>query len=100
MYMENEMATATQRVPVLMTGAEKKRISLQAQKAGVSVGEYLRRAAAAFSPADNDAALAGLLAQVEKSTAAASAAIDDALAHVDASNRRIALMEAKARRAD
>ncbi len=93
------MATATQRVPVLMTSAEKKRISVQAQKAGVSVGEFLRRAAAAFSPEDNEESLAGLLAEVEKSTAAASAAIDAALAHVDASNQRIALMEAKARRA-
>lgn len=93
------MATATHRVPVLMTSAEKRRISLQAQRAGVSMGEFLRRAAAAFSPDDDDAALTALLARVEKSTAAASAAIDDALAHVDASNRRIALMEAKARRA-
>lgn len=91
------MATATQRVPVLMTTAEKKRISLQAKNAGVSMGEFIRRAAAAFSPEDDDAALAGLLAQVKKSTAAASAAIDDALAHVDASNRRIAVMEGKAK---
>lgn len=92
------MATATQRVPVLMTSAEKKRISVQARKAGVSVGEFLRRAAAAFSPEDNEESLAGLLAEVEKSTATASAAIDAALAHVDASNQRIALMEAKAQR--
>jgi len=90
---------ATERVPVLMTTAEKKRISSKAQKAGVSVGEFLRRAAASFSPEDDNEALAGLLAQVEKSTAAAGQAIDDALAHVEASNRRIALMEAKARRA-
>jgi capsule polysaccharide export protein KpsE/RkpR len=92
------MATATQRVPVLMTPAEKKRIARQAQKAGLSMGEYLRRAAAAFSPEDDEDALVGLLAQVEKSAAAATAAIDDALAYVDASNKRIAAMEAAARR--
>jgi capsule polysaccharide export protein KpsE/RkpR len=91
------MPKATERVPVLMTAAEKKRIARQAQKAGISLGEYLRRAAATFSPEDDNEALAGLLTQVERSTAAASAAIDDALAHVEASNRRIAAMEAAAR---
>ena len=91
------MPTATERVPVLMTAAEKKRIARQAQKAGISLGEYLRRAAAAFSPEDDNEALAALLNQVERSTEATSAAIDDALAHVEASNRRIATMEAAAR---
>ena len=79
---------------------EKKRVARQAQKAGMSLGEYLRRAAAAFSPQeDEEDALVGLLTQVERSTAAASAAIEEALAHVDASNKRIADMEAAARRA-
>jgi capsule polysaccharide export protein KpsE/RkpR len=93
------MSTATERVPVLMTATEKKRLAREAEKAGMSLGEYLRRAAAAFSPEDDNEALAGLLTQVERSTAAASAAIDDALAHVDASNQRIAAMEAGAARA-
>lgn len=92
------MATATERVPVLMTATEKKRIARQAQKAGVSIGEYLRRAAAAFSPEEDEEALAGLLARVERSTAAAGIAVDDALAYVDESNKRIAAMEAAARR--
>ena len=93
------MATATERVAVLMTPAEKKRIARQAERAGVSIGEYLRRAAAAFSPDEDNDALAGLLTQVEKSTAAATAAIDEAIAYVEASNKRIAAMEAAARRA-
>jgi len=93
------MSTATERVPVLMTATEKRRLAREAEKAGMSLGEYLRRAAAAFSPEDDNDALAGLLTQVERSTAAASAAIDDALAHVDASNQRIAAMEAAAARA-
>ena len=93
------MSTATEPVPVLMTATEKRRLAREAEKAGMSLGEYLRRAAAAFSPEDDNDALAGLLTQVERSTAAASAAIDDALAHVDASNQRIAAMEAAAARA-
>jgi mobilization protein NikA len=63
-------------VPILMTITEKKRIACQAQKAGVSIGEYLRRAAAAFTPEEDEHALAGVLGQVEQSTAAASAAIE------------------------
>lgn len=96
---EGALATATERVPVLMTPAEKKRIARKAEKAGVSVPEYLRRAAAAFSPEQDNDELAALLTQVERSTASASAAIDDALAYVDASNKRIAEMELAARRA-
>lgn len=81
-----------------MTASEKKKIARQAQKAGVSIGEYLRRAAAAFSPEEDEKALEGLLAEVERSTAAASAAIDDALAYLGESNKRIAEMEAAAKR--
>ena len=92
------MATATERVPVLMTATEKKRIARQAQKAGISIGEYLRRAAASFSSEEDEEALARLLAQVQRSTAAAGIAVDDALAYVDESNKRIAAMEAAARR--
>jgi capsule polysaccharide export protein KpsE/RkpR len=92
------MAAATERVPVLMTTTEKKRLARQAQKAGISLGEYLRRAAAAFSPEEEEEALAGLLSRVERSTAKAAAAVDEALAYVDASNKRIAAMEAASRR--
>lgn len=91
------MPTATERVSVLMTPAEKKRVARRAQKAGISLGEYVRRAACAFSTEDDNEPLTGLLTQVERSTGAASAAIDDALAYVEASNRRIATMEAAAR---
>jgi hypothetical protein len=92
------MGTATERIPVLMTPAEKKRIARDAERAGMSMGEYLRRAAAAFHPDESDAALYGLMVQVERSTAAASSAIDAALAYVEASDRRIAEMEAAASR--
>ena len=56
----------------------------------------MRRAADAFRPGDDDALLAAMIAQMEKTTAQASAAIDETASYVEASNRRIAVMEARA----
>jgi hypothetical protein len=79
-----------------MTPAEKKQIERQAETAGLSVSEYLRRAVAAFANNDDadETALDLLLIQVEQRTTAASAAIDAALAYIEASNRRLAELEA------
>ena len=68
-------------------------IAQMAQEANLSMGEFLRRAASAFRPGEDDTVLEGMLDQMNKTTAQASAAIDDALAFVDASNQRIAAME-------
>jgi hypothetical protein len=90
------MTTATQRIPVLVTAEEKAVIAGLARDANLSMGEFLRRAAASFRPdTDNERLLEGLIDQVTKTTAEASRAIDDALAFVEASNRRIAAMEAQ-----
>lgn len=91
------MASITERIPVLVTPKEKTRIANKARQAGVSMGEYLRRAAAAFTPADDDELLEGMIVQMVKTTAQADAAIDDALAYVEASQARIAAMETHAR---
>lgn len=91
------MTAASERIPVLVTGAEKARISKAAKAAGVSMGEYLRRAASSFVPSEDDAALDGLLTQVRKTTATASAAIESAMVEIDASNERIAAMERRAK---
>jgi hypothetical protein len=89
------MATATERIPVLVTPAEKRKISSLAKGAGLSMGEFLRRAAVSFHPSEDDELLAGMIGQMVKTTARASAAIDEALAYVDASNKRIKALEAK-----
>jgi len=91
------MATATERIPVLVTSAEKGQIAKMAKAAGLSMGEYLRRAAASFRPSEDDKLLEGMIEQMNKTTAQASAAIDEALRVVEASNKRIAAMEKKAR---
>ncbi len=90
------MTTATQRIPVLVTPAEKSQIGRMARDAGLSMGEFLRRAATAFRPSEDEKMLEGMIDQMNKTTAKASAAIDDALAFVEVSNKRIAAMERKA----
>jgi hypothetical protein len=88
--------TATDRIPVLVTPAEKSRISARARAAGLSMGEFIRRAAEAFNPTEDDRLLEGMLDQMEKTTARASQAIDEALACVEASNQRIEALERRA----
>jgi len=89
------MATATERVPVLMPAKEKAQIAKRAKEAGLSVGEYLRRAAKSFRPSEDDKALEAMIDQMLKATERANRAIDDALAFVEASNKRIAALEAQ-----
>ena len=84
---------ATERIVVLVTPEQKAEISSRAKEAKLTVGELLRRAAAAYSMDEQDEALTGLVEQVRKSAAQASKALDDALRQVSASQRRIAAME-------
>jgi Mobilization protein NikA len=90
------MPAATERIPVLVTPTEKCRIAKMARDAGISMGEFLRRAATAYRPPEEDRLLEGMIDQMNKTTMQASASIDEALAYVDASNKRIAEMESKA----
>jgi phosphotransacetylase len=78
-----------------MTAKEKAQISRKAKEAGLSMGEYLRRAAESFRPSEDDQALEAMIDQMLKATERAGQSIEDALAFVEASNRRIAAMEAR-----
>lgn len=89
------METASERIPVLVTPQEKAKIAKLASDAGMSMGEFLRRAAYAFRPEEEDALLIGMIDQMVRTTERASASIDDMLAFVDASNKRIAALEAQ-----
>ena len=89
------MSVATERIPILVTPGEKKQIARMAKAAGLSMGEFLRRAAASFRPAEDDRMLEGMIGQMARTTARASAAIDDAVRYVEASNKRIRALEAK-----
>lgn len=87
------MRKVTKRVDVLVTAAEKNRINQAARASGISTGEYMRRAAAAYCPPEDAAMIEGMLRRLTESTRRAGMAVDGALAWIEASNRRIAQME-------
>ncbi len=89
---------ATERIPVLMTPIEKKRVVAEAKKAGLKTSEFMRLAAFNYQPKDDETALISMINQMNSVTENTSKVIDKALASVAASNKRIAKMEAKARR--
>lgn len=89
---------ATERVPVLMTVAEKKRIVARAKKAGLTTAEYMRRAAEGFSPDQDEAALIAMIAEMNRVTAKTEKTIEATLNYVADSNKRIARLEARAKR--
>jgi hypothetical protein len=87
------MASATERIPILVTPEEKARIMDSAARQGVSAGAYLRRAAAQYDEEPDEASLDRLLAELDEATNRAERAVDRALAFADESDRRIEVME-------
>jgi hypothetical protein len=89
---------AVERIVVQATAQEKRAISAKAKKLGLPVSELMRRGATAYKSAESDEEL-GIVADAAAAAAKrASGAIDDVLAFVEASNKRIDAMEAKARK--
>lgn len=86
------MAGATARVVVLMPPEEKEAVAEHARRAGVSLGEFIRRSVAEqISDAQLEAELErrrpeieALLDQIEASHAGAMASVDAAIAAIDA----------------
>ncbi len=87
------MPAATERIPVLVTKTQKQQLTAKAKAAGLSTGEFLRRAGESFSVSEDQDLLEGLLDQVVKITAKTEQAIDDALAFVSASEQRLAELD-------
>ena len=92
------MPTANQRIPVLVTEKEKAKIARAAEKAGLSMGEYLRRAAASYDATKDETTLEAMIEQMLIATASAEAAIEEAIAFVETSNKRIDEMERQHKR--
>jgi hypothetical protein len=89
-------ATAIERIVVQTTSSDKKAITAKAKKFDMPVSELMRRGAFAYSSDESDQEL-GALADAAKGAAdRAGSAIDDALAFIAASNKRIASMESAA----
>lgn len=90
------MAAAVERIVVQATAMEKKAIAAKAKRLGLPISELMRRGASAYESAETDEEL-GALADVARDAAErACASIDDALTFIEASNQRIAALEAKA----
>lgn len=92
-------ATATARIVVQATPQEKKAISAKAKRLGLPISELMRRGAAAYNSAEADEELGVAADAAMKAANRASDSIDGVLAFVEASNERIAAMEAKAAKA-
>ena len=90
------MPPASARVVVLMPPDEKARITVAARRAGISVGEFMRRSAAGrISDGDLETALEQrrpelelVLDELEASSERAHAALDSALAVIDSLQHR------------
>ena len=90
------MASAVERIVVQATAQDKRAIAAKAKKLDLPVSELMRRGAFAYRSSEADAELAALADAAKGAADRAGAAIDDALAYIEASNKRIAAMEAKA----
>ena len=93
------MTTAVERIVVQTTAQDKQAIADKAKKLDMPVSELMRRGAFAYQVGEHEAELATLADAARAAADRAGASIDDALAFIDASNQRIAAMEAKAAKA-
>ena len=93
------MAGAVERIVVQATSADKEAIVAKAKKLDLPISELMRRGAFAYQPEDADTELVALADAAKSAAERAGAAIDAALSFIEASNRRIAAMEAKAAKA-
>ncbi len=72
------MAGATQRVPVLMSAEDKSAIEAKAALMGISVGELMRRGAAAYDPETDPVQISALLQALTASHTETMKALDEA----------------------
>ena len=90
------MPAAVERIVVQATSQDKRAIAAKARKLDLAVSELMRRGAFAYEPVDAKDELSALADTAKQAADRASASIDETLDFIAASNRRIALMEAKA----
>ena len=93
------MAAAVERIVVQATAQEKKAIAAKAKRLGLPISELMRRGASAYDATPADEELGALADAAQAAAERAGASIDSALEFIEASNRRIAALEARSRRA-
>jgi len=89
--------TATKRIHMLVTPTEKQKIAKKAAQAGISIGTFLKQAAAAYRSTEDDQILEWMIDQMTHSANRSIVAMNETLAFVDASNNRIASYEKNAK---
>ena len=92
------MAGAVERIVVQVTAQEKKAIAAKAKKLGLPIAELMRRGATAYRSTEADKELGALADAATAAAERASASIDSALEFIEDSNKRIAALEASAKR--
>ena len=92
------MAAAVERIVVQTTAVEKRAITAKAKKLGLPISELMRRGANAYKSMEEDDQLGALADAARDAAERAGARIDSVLEFIEASNKRIATMEAQAKR--
>jgi len=88
------MSAATARIVVQATPAEKRAFVAKAKALAIPIAELMRRGAQEYQPvADKD--LERLAEAARGAAERCGTAIDDALAYIEASNKRIAKLDAR-----
>ena len=91
------MATASERIPVLVTKVDKSRFEKKAKRLGFrSIGDFARQAMTGFNPkrVEEEAAFDALLKNVKDGTKQAERRIDQTLKACRDSNQRMAQLDA------
>ncbi len=88
------MEVAVERIVVQATPGDKKAIVAKAKRLSIPISELMRRGAFAYQSETADAELSTLADAARGAADRAGAALDDALAFIEASNLRIAALEA------
>ena len=92
------MPAAVERIVVQATPEDKQAIVEKARKLALPISELMRRGAFAYQSDEASEELAMLADAAGAAAERAVAAIDDALAFIAASNRRMAAVESKRRK--
>lgn len=94
------MSTATERIPILVTKADKAKFARKARTHGLSLSEFARAAMDSFDPSTTAEAeaLDKVLQQLRTGTAEAERSLDETLRYCAESNARLMKLDAWMRR--
>ena len=90
------MSTATERIPILVTKADKAKFARKAKSFGLSISEFARTAMDHFEPLDENEAetLSKMITQIRRGTDEADVALSSALEYCAASEVRLQKLDA------